>query len=148
MRLRCASALALLLSLASALRADGPGPPDTPQGRRMKALISAFESGTPEAIRAFVSGNFAAAALKEAPVEQRVQRLSGMAQETGPLEFHSALRGEGSEISFLARSKKSGGWIEIVLRLEPGPPFGILGLRFDESQGPGAPRQSKKGSDA
>ncbi|MFY9551934.1 MAG: serine hydrolase domain-containing protein, partial [Thermoanaerobaculia bacterium] len=50
-------------------------------------------------------------------------------------------------ISFLARSKKSGGWIEIVLRLEPGPPFGILGLRFDDSQGPGASRQSKKGSD-
>ncbi len=149
MKTRCASALALFLCLAALLRAaDGPSPPDTPQGKRMAALLTAFETGTPDAFRAFVTGNFAASALTEAPVDQRVQRLSGMARETGPLEFHSAVRGTGTDVAFLARSKKTGDWIEIGMRLEAEPPAGILGLRFEDSEGPGAPKQTKKGSDA
>jgi CubicO group peptidase (beta-lactamase class C family) len=148
MKTRCASALALLLCLAPPLRADGPSPPDTPQGKRMAALLAAFDAGTPDAIRAFVTDNFAASALKEGPVEQRVQRLSGMARETGPLDFHSVVRGAGPDVAFLARSKKTGNWIEIGMRLEAGPSAGILGMRFEDSEGPGAPKQSKKGSDA
>jgi Beta-lactamase len=148
MKTRCASALALLLCLAPPLRADGPSLPDTPQGKRMAALLAAFDSGTPDAIRAFVTDNFAASALKEGPVEQRVQRLSGMARETGPLEFHSVVRGAGPDVAFLARSKKTGDWIEIGMRLEAGPSAGILGMRFEDSEGPGAPKHSKKGSDA
>jgi len=114
----------------------------------MAALLAAFDAGTPEAIRAFVTANFAAEAQKQVPLEDRVRRLGGMAQDIGPLEFHSLIRGEGTEVLFLARSKKSGDWLEVGMRLEPAPGCGILGLKFEQSEGPGAVAPKPAGSDA
>ena len=148
MKTRCASALALFVFLAPLVPAGSSSPPDTPEGKRIQALLKAFDTGTPEAIRAFISGNFAATALNESPVEQRAQRLGGMAQQIGPLEFHSVTKESGPEIAFLAKSKKSGEWIEVGMRFEPGPPNGIVGMRFEPSEGPGAVHAEKKGSDA
>lgn len=149
-RSKSALPAALVLGLCFVLPRAVPaaGPPDTPQGRRMAALVAAFDAGTPEAIRAFVTANFAASAQKQVPLEERVKRLGGMAQEVGPLEFHSALKTEGPQVVFLARSKKSGDWLEIGMMLEPGPPFGILGLKFEQSEGPGAEPAAALGSDA
>ena len=113
----------------------------------MAALLSAFEAGTPDAIRVFVQENFAASSRREVPLEERVGRLTGMAKEMGPLVFEKVLRGEGPEVSFLARSKK-GEWIEVGMRLEGAAPFGILGLRFENSEGPGAEPAEALGSDA
>ena len=143
------AALSLFLLLAGPLRAEGPAPPDTPQGRRMAALIAAFESGTPDAIRAFITANFAASSQKQVPLDQRVQRLTGMAKEVGPIAFHQTRPAKAPEVKFLARSKVSGEWIEIGMMLEPEPEFGILGMNFEQSQGPGAlAAEPRKGSDA
>lgn len=148
MRLRYASAFAVLLVFAAALPAEGPAPPDTPQGRRVQALLKAFRSGTPDAIRAFVSANFSPEALKDGPIDARVQRLSGMAERTGPLDFQKMLDTRPGEAAFLARSTKNGEWLEIGLMLDPPPGQGIRGLRFDQVDGPDASRESRKGSDA
>src|SRR5512142_2468446 len=137
-----------LLAAAAASSVPPPGPPDTPQGRRMAALLSAFEAGSPDAIRGFVQANFAASSQREVPLEERVRRLTGMAHEMGALAFEKLLRGEGPEVSFLARSRKTAEWIEVGMRLESGPPFGILGLRFEQSDGPDAEIAQPLGSDA
>ena len=71
MKRRFASALALFLCLSTLLPAATPGPPDTPAGRRIQALLQAFAAGTPQALETFVSGNFAAGALQEMPASQR-----------------------------------------------------------------------------
>lgn len=143
-----ACVLALFLVPAGSVAADVPGPPDTPQGHRMAALLKAFDAGTTEAIRTFVTANFGASAQKEVPLVTRLERLFGMSQETGALEFEKVLEAEGPEIRFLARAKKSGEWVEIGMMLEPGPSFGILGLKFEESEGPSATPEKPKGSDA
>jgi CubicO group peptidase (beta-lactamase class C family) len=148
MKTRCASALATVLLLSSFLAATPSSPPNTLEGKRIRALLSAFDAGTPEAIRTFISGHFAASALEDVPLEQRVQRLGNMAREIGPLEFHSMVKESGPEVAFLGRSKKSGEWVEVGMRFEPGSPNGILGLRFEQSEGPGATHAVKKGSDA
>jgi CubicO group peptidase (beta-lactamase class C family) len=148
MRLRYASVLAVLLCFAATLRADGPTPPDTPQGRRVQALLKAFAAGTPEALRAFVGENFAPGALKETPIEQRVQRLSAMAKETGPLDFQKMLESKPAEASFLARSKKNGDWLEVGMMLDPAAGNGIRGLRLEQVDGPDVHREGRKGSDA
>ncbi len=145
-----AAALSLFLLLAASAGAESPvsSPPDTPQGRRIAALIAAFEIGTPDAIRAFITGNFAASAQKQVPLEQRVQRLGGMAKDVGPIAFQQLLPSQAPEIKFLARGKKTQNWVEIGMMLEPEPDFGILGLKFEDSQGPGAAAETRKGSDA
>src|SRR5689334_22714813 len=98
MKNRCASALFLCLLVAGVAAAAPSSPPETPEGRRMRALLAAFETGTPDALRAFVSANFAASALAEVPLEERVARLGSMAKQAGPLEFDRVLRESGSEI--------------------------------------------------
>ena len=143
-----AAALSFFLLLAASGVGQAPSPPDTPQGRRIAALIAAFETGTPEAIRAFVTTNFAASAQKEVPLEQRVQRLGAMAREVGPLAFQQMLPSQAPEIRFLARATKTRQWFEIGMMLEPSPDFAILGWKIDDSEGPGAPAESRKGSDA
>jgi D-alanyl-D-alanine carboxypeptidase len=147
------SALAAVLSLcaclvARAATAQTPSPPDTPGGRRIAALVQAFDEGTPDAIRAFVTANFSAASQQRVPLDTRVQRLSGMAKEIGPIEFRQMLPGDGPEVRFLAQAKKSGDWLEVGMMLEQGPPLGIEGLKFEPSDGPGAARETRKGSDA
>ena len=127
-------------------------PPDTPSGHRMTALLKAFETGTPAALRAFLSENLAEVSLKEVPVERRVERLSAIVEEQGPLEFAKLIQGAGLDTSFLARSKKTGDWLEIGMMLEPAPSYRIRALRFERVDGPGAapgaPREEPKGSDA
>jgi CubicO group peptidase (beta-lactamase class C family) len=141
------AALCVLL-LAPEPSAFAAAPPDTPQGHRIAALLAAFDAGTPDALRAFVTANFAAASQKQVPLEERVRRLSGMAAEIGPLEFHDMRRADGPEITFLARAKKSGDWIEVGMMLEPAPAFGVLGLKFEQSEGPGQEAVQPLGSDA
>src|SRR6478672_10474217 len=152
MRPRYASAVSLLtcaLATALAVRADSPQLPATPQGRRIAAMLKAFESGTPEAVRAFISDNFSESALAELPLEQRVERRSGIAAQTGPLELSRVIEAGGSRPSFLARATKSGDWLEIGLLLEDAPPGKIRSLRFDQTEGPGAPPpEPRKASDA
>jgi CubicO group peptidase (beta-lactamase class C family) len=136
-----------LLSAARASAAPPPGPPDTPQGRRIAALLAAFETGTPDALRAFVRENFSPAAQQQMPLEDRVRRLGGMASQIGPLAFEKMLRADGPEVTFLARAKKSGNWLEVTMMVPP-PDYGIQGLRFEDSEGPGAVPVQRLGSDA
>jgi len=140
------AALCVLL-LGAATSVSAANPPDTPQGKRIAALLTAFDTGTPDALRAFVTQNFAASAQKQVPLEQRVSRLGGMASQIGPLEFHSLRRADGPEVTFLARSKKSGEWIEVGMMLEPAPGFGVVGLKFEQSEGPGEAVVRPPGSD-
>ncbi len=142
------AALSLFLLFAASAGAQAPSPPDTPQGRRIAALIAAFETGTPDAIRAFVTGNFAASAQKEVPLDQRVQRLGGIAREVGPIAFQQMLPSQAPEIKFLARAKRTQEWFEIGMMLAPAPDFGILGWKIDDSAAPGAAPETRKGSDA
>ena len=136
-----------LFLIAAAAYSSPIGPPDTPQGRRIAALLAAFDAGTPDALRAFVTQNFAASAQKQVPLEERVHRLGGMTAQIGPLEFHSMRRADGPEISFLARSKKSGEWLEVTL-MAPAPDYGIQGLKFEQSEGPNAAPVPRLASDA
>jgi len=114
----------------------------------MSALLAAFNAATPDAIRAFVTANFSARAQQQMPLEDRVRRLTGMAQDVSPLEFHSVKDGEGPAVAFFAHSKKSGDWIEIGMMLEGPPDWGIQGLKFDLTEGPGAVAEKPLGSDA
>ena len=151
MKQRSRSALSAALCaflFAAGASASSPGPADNPQGRRIAALLAAFDAGTPDALRVFVTQNFAASAQKQVPLEERVTRLSGMAAQIGPLEFHSMRRADGPEVTFLARSKKSGEWVEVGMMLEPAPSFGVLGLKFEQSDGPGEETVRRLGSDA
>ena len=71
-----------------------------------------------------------------------------MAKEVGPIAFQQLLPAQAPEVKFLARSKATQHWVEIGMMLAPPPDFGILGWKIDDSPGPGAAPETRKGSDA
>jgi CubicO group peptidase (beta-lactamase class C family) len=79
------AALIVLAVLAAGLfaraSAGKPGASDKPATVRLEAYIETFNSGSLERMKAFIEENFAASALKEAPVAQRLNRYqSGLVQ--------------------------------------------------------------------
>ena len=78
MKPRCASALVLSLCLASLLAAAAPGPPDTPAGKRIQALLQAFDAGTFESsLREVLDAQ--PGALPEAELLNRIARVKAEA---------------------------------------------------------------------
>jgi CubicO group peptidase (beta-lactamase class C family) len=108
-------------------------PPESVEAKRVAAFVSALTAGTDAALKEFIEKNFAAGALERIPVEPRLRRLQGFAQEAGPLELKKTLPATPEGAAFVARSKKTGGWYEIRLELEPAPARGIVGIQIEDS---------------
>jgi len=108
-------------------------PAESVEQRRIAALLSALNSGSDTALKEFIEKNFASGALARMPVEPRLRRLQGFAQEVAPLEMKKPLEPSPSGPGFVAQSKKTGRWYEIRLELEPALPRGIVGVRIEDS---------------
>ncbi len=93
--------------------------PDTAQGRRAAAYFSAFNTGSDDAMAAFLKENFSAEALKLAPVEERLARYRGIKKEARSLTPERLLRDTADEAGYLARSGQ-GELLEFTFRFEKG----------------------------
>jgi D-alanyl-D-alanine carboxypeptidase len=129
---RVAAVVAALAVLALA-PAPKPKPGESIERKRVAAFLSALNSGTDAALKEFIEKNFATKALARMPVEPRLRRLQGFAQEAAPLELKKTLEPAPEGPGFVARSKKTGQWYEIRLELEPSPPRGIVGVQIEDS---------------
>jgi CubicO group peptidase (beta-lactamase class C family) len=109
------------------------GLPDTPEGRRLSALLAAARTGTEAAVREFIEKNFSSAALKETPVEPRLRRIFGLVSRYGPFDLVSVLPPKPDRAAVIVASKKDGKRYELSLELEGGPARGVLGVDFDEA---------------
>lgn len=138
---RCFVPLLLAAALAGGQPpAAAPAFPDTPAGRRAAAFVAAFNDGSEAALRALVTGHWAAAALAERPVEQRVATLRRLRSDSGALEPARVDAAGEIEVAVLARAAGSGEWLALRVMVEPAPPHGIVGVRIEEAEPPaGAP---------
>jgi CubicO group peptidase (beta-lactamase class C family) len=118
---------------ASALPPPNVRLPDTVEGRRMGALLAAFDEGTEPAIRGFIEKNFSRKDLERMPVEPRLQRLRRLAGQTGPLALRKILAPTPEGPAMLVQSKETGRWYQIRLELAPSPGREILGIDIDDS---------------
>ncbi|HXM78292.1 MAG TPA: serine hydrolase domain-containing protein [Thermoanaerobaculia bacterium] len=124
--------------------------PDTPEGRRIQAFLTAIVRADAASIRAFVEANFAESARKEVPLDQRVDRIRGMAGNLGKLQLVRVLRADRGAAAFVAQAPKTGETLTITLDLEPGGALGIRGIRVEAGASGEAPDppEKPKGSDA
>ncbi len=132
--------------------AHGTAVPDTPDGKRARALLETLESPDEASVRRFVESQFDPAALADLSAEKRVERIRAMAATLGRLEWVRMLPARGSAVSFLARSGKTGETLTVSLELAPSGARGIRSIRV-EAGGPGeggagAPAEDPKSSDA
>ncbi|MCA1582824.1 MAG: beta-lactamase family protein [Acidobacteria bacterium] len=127
--------------------AHDAGVPDTPAGRRVRALLATLESPDEASVRRFVETQFDSAALAELPAEKRVERIRGMAATLGRLEWIRMLPARGGAVSFLARSVKTGETLTVSLELAGSGARGIRSMRV-EAEGPGEAREGSPAEDA
>jgi CubicO group peptidase (beta-lactamase class C family) len=93
--------------------------PDTPQGRRAAAYFAAFNTGSDDAMAAFLKENFSVEALKRTALEERLARYRGIKKEAKGLTPEKLLRETGDAASYLVRSGQ-GELLEFTFQFETG----------------------------
>ncbi len=125
------AAAALLISvLAAPGLAQGPAAPANPALTHLKAYIEAFNSGVPGQMKAFFEAHFAASALKEVPLQQRLVRFRGAKSQLKSLEIEKVVSDEPLRASVLTKAS-DGRYILINAAAEKTAPNNLLTLTID-----------------
>lgn len=129
--------LSLLLFTASALaqKSDAPKLPDTVAGRRVAAYIKAFNSGDEQTMRAFFTENVSADALKQRPVEARLDIYRQMRGNMGTMELRQIKEAAEDAVTVLVKTTQ-GGWFEIGFMFEQQQPHRFVALRVEDAAEP------------
>ncbi len=115
--------------------------PDTAAGRRVAAYFEAFNSGREETMRAFIEANVGAEALKERPVERRLEIYRQMRDEHGTLTPVRVLDHAEDHVHVIVRTRFDRS-LDLTFLFEAAAPHGFLGLRvMDAPGGAGAEEQ-------
>lgn len=124
---------AAALFLVSVLAGASPAAASSP---RTAAFLSAMADGREPAIREFVRTQFSPEALRQVPLEERVERMKGVAGRLGRLELVKELPAKPAAASFVARSAKTGETLTITLELDAAHGGGIRAIRVEQGGGP------------
>jgi CubicO group peptidase (beta-lactamase class C family) len=109
--------------------------PNSPAGQRAAAYLTAFNSGSDEALRAFFTENVAPASLQQRPVEARLAVARRFRQQVRSLVAHKVLTEDAARLAILAQGG-NGDWLTMTFECEPNPPHKLLGIRIEESDSP------------
>jgi D-alanyl-D-alanine carboxypeptidase len=136
-RVMALSALACAAVILSALGgiAQESKSTDKPGTDRLKAYIEAFNSGDQEQTKAFFEAHFAASALKEIPVEQRLTRYQGAKSQLLSLQLEKII----AEQPFLTFGlAKAGNGVNVLLKasVEKAPPHKLLSITIELVEDP------------
>jgi Beta-lactamase len=110
--------------------AGAAGLPDTPAGGQLGEFLRAYNTGNPDVIRRFVSGNLSRSALEQRPADARAATLAATFNITRQLRLHSTERASDYEVVALCQSVVTESWFSVSIQVEPRPPYGISGLTF------------------
>jgi CubicO group peptidase (beta-lactamase class C family) len=123
--------LALIVPLASlSSRSRGAGAeeaklPDTPAGRQLSAWLRAFHTGEADALRRFMTEQFAASAAQQGPPEERAIRGAALYRDTRGFAIRRVERSSDTEIALLVETKLTEEWFRLELQVEPAAPHRI-----------------------
>jgi CubicO group peptidase (beta-lactamase class C family) len=126
----------------SPLSKEAAGPdvklPNTAAGRQFKAWLEAFNSGNAETIRQYLGANLTDAALKERPLQERVDRDLFVHQDTGGFKVTAIEQSSANEIVVAAKMKSKEKWVRVTIQVKEQAPHGIAALGIRVLQGPPA----------
>ncbi|MFH2108406.1 MAG: serine hydrolase domain-containing protein [Chrysiogenia bacterium] len=114
--------IVLFFAIAACFGLAAPGKekfefPSTPQGQRAAAYFSAFNSGSDQAMAAFLKENFSAESLKRVSMDERLARFHGFREQARSLRPEKLLRAAGEKVSFLVRDGQ-GETLEFTFQFE------------------------------
>lgn len=101
--------------------------PDTPAGRRMHALLAAFDAG-PQALRGFIAENYARSALEQRPVDARAEVYADIYSDTNGFVVREVLDSPPNSVAVHAQDRVAGDWYRLRVEVEPREPHGVTGF--------------------
>ncbi len=135
-----AGAPAITRAPAARSAAAGPQWPATPLGGHARAWF-AQQTGSEDEARAFLREHFAAAALAQAPIEERLGRRRALRARAGVIVPLEVLEASASAMRVRGRNEQ-GESVIVSIEGEAAPPHRLLGLRIevdsDDDEGPAA----------
>jgi hypothetical protein len=133
--------LAWLMICAGALPAAAQA--ENPAERRAKELARLIGSGSRAEVRKYATENFAPAFLRR-PMEDHLGFFSRLHDVTRGVEWHSAQQTNPNEVTALLKDKLTGGWVALVVRVEPEAPHRITGIGLRPPKPPANAQPAKK----
>lgn len=109
--------------------------PDNPPLAHLRAYIEAFNAAVPGTMRTFIASRYAAAALQDTPVEQRLTRFRSARSQLKSLELVRVLSDTATNASVLAKSG-DGKNVMIKATVEKTPPHKILFMAIELVEDP------------
>ncbi len=106
--------------------------PDTPAGRRVRAFLTAFDSGDPSRLEQFFVASTNPESAAARPPAQRALRLKGVRQELGFVKLRK-VDGQSPNAATVFVEGERGQLLAIGFRFEPGPETWLGGLTVDEA---------------
>jgi len=130
-----AAAVCLASVLVPSGFAQAPAAPGNPPLAHLKAYIEAFNSGVPGQMKAFFEAHFAASALKEVPLQQRLARFRGAKAQLKSLQIERVVTDELLRASLLTKSA-DGEFLLLNGTVEKTPPHNLLTVTIDMVEDP------------
>jgi len=107
----------------------------TENGNRVLGYFTAFNSGDEQTLKDFFLENLAANALKQRPVEPRLDFHRQVRDDYQTLEIKKIISTSETEIKLFVQGKK-GGWIEYTFLFEKDVPNKMLGWQIEQIDAP------------
>jgi CubicO group peptidase (beta-lactamase class C family) len=120
---------------ASAQSTVAPKLPDTEAGRLVAAYIETFNSGDEQKMRDFLAANVSPDALKQRPLDARLEVYRQLREGMGGLELNRVTRASDNSIAGLFHTK-TGRWVEITFMLEAASPHKLVALGVEDAEPP------------
>jgi CubicO group peptidase (beta-lactamase class C family) len=111
--------------------------------RRVKEFGRLLDSGNRGELVKYAKENFAEKFLN-VPMEQHLNFFSNVQDFTRGLEFHSMQEAKGDSATGLYKSKLTGQWLALVVRVEAEAPHRIAGIGLRNPQPPAGAPPAKK----
>lgn len=108
--------------------------PGGKKGERIRSLIATVNSNDPTQIRRFVEEAFTEKFQKLAPMEQHINVVQGIHQQTGGVDFHSIrtyVPEHKGETVVILKDRNFDSWRAFVIRFDGSENFLIAGLQFN-----------------
>ncbi len=107
----------------------------TPQGQRVLGYFTAFNSGDEQKLKAFFLENLAAEALKQRPVEPRLEFHRQLRGDFQSFEIKKIVSANDAEIELLVEGK-TGGWAAYSFAFEKDSPLKMRGWQIERTDAP------------
>jgi CubicO group peptidase (beta-lactamase class C family) len=117
--------------------------PEGPAERRAKEFVRLVDSGSRAELQKYAKENFAPSFLS-IPMEQHLGFISSVHDSTRGVEFHSVQESKPNEATLLLKSKLTGQWLALVVRVEQEAPHRIAGIGLRPPRPPAGAQPAKK----